>query len=156
VAAILEGSVRRSGNTVRVTTQLINAVSGFRLWSHTYDRDVGDVLKLETEIADSVASALRVSLLGDVASKIELGGTHNPAAFDASLRGRKAHLASHGDRDLQAAIAGYTEAIALDPHYALAFVSRSTALTDYASEASGPAVRASFDKAHADARNAVA
>jgi len=77
VGAILEGSVRRSGNTVRVTTQLINAVTGFHLWSHTYDRDLGDVLKLETEIAGAVASALKVSLLGEVATKIELGGTHN-------------------------------------------------------------------------------
>ena len=51
VGAVLEGSVRRSGNTVRITAQLINAVTGFHLWSHTYDRELGDVLKLETEIA---------------------------------------------------------------------------------------------------------
>src|SRR5215472_1000393 len=89
VGAVLEGSVRRSGNTVRVTTQLINAVTGFHLWSHTYDRNLGDVLKLETEIADAVASALKVNLLGDVATPIELGGTRNPAAFDAYLRGLK-------------------------------------------------------------------
>jgi len=61
VGAVLEGSVRRSGNTVRITTQLIDAVTGFHLWSHTYDRDLGDVLKLETEIAGAVASALKVS-----------------------------------------------------------------------------------------------
>src|SRR5262245_10244216 len=72
VGAVLEGSVRRSGNTVRVTTQLINAVTGFHLWSHTYDRDLGDVLKLETEIADAVASALKLNLLGEEAAKIEL------------------------------------------------------------------------------------
>ena len=82
VGAVLEGSVRRSGNTLRVTTELINAVTGFHLWSHIYDRDLGDVLKLETDIAGAVASALKVSLLGDVAAKIELGGTRNPAAFD--------------------------------------------------------------------------
>jgi adenylate cyclase len=78
VGAVLEGSVRRSGNTVRITAQLVNAVTGFHLWSHTYDRDLGDVLKLETEIANAVAGALKVSLLGDVATKIELGGTRNP------------------------------------------------------------------------------
>src|SRR5579862_9428061 len=90
VAAVLEGSIRRSGNTVRVTTQLVNALTGFHLWSHTYDRDLGDVLKLETDVADAVAGALKLSLLADVAAKIELGGTRNSEAFDTYLRGRKA------------------------------------------------------------------
>src|SRR5579862_3191336 len=125
VGAVLEGSVRRSAHTIRITAQLINAVTGYHLWSHTYDRDLGDVLKLETEIATSVASALKVSLLGDEATKIELGGTRNPAAFDAYLRGRKIHLAKHEAKDYQAAIAAYTEAIGLDPNYALAFAQRS-------------------------------
>jgi TolB-like protein len=156
VGAVLEGSVRRSGNTVRITTQLINAVTGFQLWSHTYDRDLVDVLKLETEIATAVASALKVSLLGDEATKIELGGTRNPAAFDAYLRGRKIALASHGAKDYQAAIAAYTEAIGLDPNYALAFAQRSLAFASYADEASGPAIRESYDKAQADARTAMA
>jgi TolB-like protein len=154
VGVVLEGSVRRSGNTVRVTAQLINAVTGFHLWSHTYDRDLGDVLKLETEIAGAVASALKVSLLGDVAAKIELGGTHVPAAFDAYLRGQKARFAAHGDKDYQAAIAAYTEAIGLDPNYALAFSSRSLALIEYSQYgAPGPD---NFDKAHADALKAIA
>jgi TolB-like protein/Flp pilus assembly protein TadD len=155
VGAVLEGSVRRSGNTLRITTQLINAVTGFHLWSHTYDRDLGDVLKLETEIAGAVASALKVSLLGDEAAKIELGGTRNPAAFDAYLRARKAHLAAHGNQDRQTAIAAYTEAIGLDPSYALAFANRSIALSEFAGDASGPAIRESFDKAEADAQKAV-
>jgi TolB-like protein len=86
VGAVLEGSVRRSAHTVRITAQLINAVSGFHLWSETYDRDLGDVLKLQTEIANAVATALKVTLLGDTAAKVEIGGTHNPTAFDAYLR----------------------------------------------------------------------
>ncbi len=89
VGAVLEGSVRRSAHTIRITAQLINAVTGFHLWSKTYDRDIGDVLKLQTEIATAVASALKVALLSDVAAKVELGGTRNPAAFDAYLRGSK-------------------------------------------------------------------
>ena len=156
VGAVLEGSVRRSGNTVRITTQLIDAVTGFHLWSHTYDRDLGDVLKLETEIAGAVANALKVSLLGDEAAKIVRGGTRNPAAFDAYLRGRKAYLAAHENEDRQTAIAAYTEAIGLDPNYALAFANRSLALSDYAGNASGPAIRESFDKAQGDAREAIA
>jgi tetratricopeptide (TPR) repeat protein len=153
VGAILEGSVRRAGNTVRITTELIDAVSGFHLWSHTYDRDLGDVLTLETEIAAAVASALKVRLLGDVATKIELGGTENPAAFDAYLRARKAYATAHGPKDYQAAAAVFTEAIALDPNYALALANRSIAFNSYA-DASPEATRDSFDNAHADALKA--
>ena len=155
VGAVLEGSVRRSGNRVRITTQLINAVTGFHLWTHTYDRDLGDVLKLETEIAGAVASALKVSLLGEVATKIELGGTRNPAALDAYLRGRKAQVGAHGEKDYRAAVAAYTEAIGLDPGYALAYANRSLALASLADEGSGPEVRENFAKAEVDARKAI-
>ena len=157
VGAVLEGSVRRSANTIRITAQLINAVTGFHLWSKTYDRDLGDVLKLQTEIATAVASALKVTLLGDVAAKVELGGTRNPTALDAYLRGTKAFSSRHDAKDFLTAIAAYTEAIRLDPHYALAFVGRSIALSTYAAEvATGAAVREGFDKAQADARQALA
>jgi TolB-like protein len=157
VGSVLEGSVRRSTHTVRITVQLINGVTGFHLWSQTYDRDLGDVLKLQTEIANAVASALKVTLLGDPTAKIEMGGTHNPAAFDAYLRGSKAHTQGHGGNDLQSAIATYTDAIRLDPNYALAFAGRSLALTSYAGEyADGPRRREAFDQALADARQALA
>ena len=125
VGAVLEGSVRRSGHTIRITAQLINSVTGFHLWSKTYDRDSGDVLKLQTEIATAVAGALQVTLLGDVAAKVELGGTRNPAAFDAYLRGAKASKSAHEAKDYATAITAYTEAIRLDPHFALAFAARS-------------------------------
>src|SRR6202042_3296777 len=106
VGAVLEGSVRRSANTIRITAQLINAVTGFHLWSKTYDRDLGDVLKLQTEIATAVANALKVTLLGDVAAKIELGGTRNAAAFDAYLRAQKAVQSRHDDaKDIPPVIA---------------------------------------------------
>ncbi len=157
VGAVLEGSVRRSVHTIRITAQLINAVTGFHLWSKTYDRDLGDVLKLQTEIATAVASALKVTLLGDVAAKVELGGTRDPAAFDAYLRGAKAYSSRHETKDVPAAIAAYTEAIRLDPHYALAFAARSIALAAVAGEAAtAAAMREGFDKAQADARQALA
>jgi TolB-like protein/Flp pilus assembly protein TadD len=156
VGAVLEGSVRRSAHTIRITAQLINAVTGFHLWSKTYDRDLGDVLKLQTEIATSVASALKVTLLGDIAAKVELGGTGNPAAFDAYLRGAKADSSTRDTEDLPAAIAAYTEAIRLDPHYALAFAARSLAFTGVATEAAtAAAAREGYDKAQADARQAL-
>ncbi len=157
VGAVLEGSVRRSAHTIRITAQLINAVTGFHLWSKTYDRDLGDVLKLQTEIATAVASALKVTLLGDVAAKVELGGTHNPAAFDAYLRGAKAYSSRHEAKELSTAIAAYTEAIRLDPHYALALAARSGTLSTVAAEAeTAAAARDGFDKAQADARQALA
>ena len=158
VEAVLEGSVRRSAHTIRITAQLINAVTGFHLWSKTYDRDLGDVLNLQTEIATSVASALKVTLLGDVAAKVELGGTRNPAAFDAYLRGAKAFSSRHETKDIPTAIAAYTEAIRLDPHYALAFAGRSIALSTYTAgeAATEAAVREGFDKAQADARQTLA
>ncbi len=157
VGTVLEGSVRRSGNTVRITTQLINAVTGFHLWSHTYDRNLGDVLKLETEIAGAVAQALKVSLLGDVATKIELGGTRNVAAFDAYLRGRTADNAAHENKERDTAIAAYTEAIGLDPNYAVAYAFRSMARGENAIEADDMGSRESLAaEALTDARKALA
>jgi TolB-like protein/DNA-binding winged helix-turn-helix (wHTH) protein len=152
VGTVLEGSVRRSGHTLRVSAQLINAVTGFHLWSKTYDRDLGDVLKLQTEIATEVATALQVTLLGDLGAKIELGGTHNPAAFDAYLRGSKAAWA-----DVEVAIAGYSEAVRLDPGYALALAYRSLMLTGRADESHTAYGHSEDDRrALADARQAIA
>ncbi len=159
VATVLEGSVRRSGHTMRITAQLNNAVTGFHLWSRTYDRDLSDVLKLQTEIANAVANALKVTLLREVAGKIELGGTRNPDAFDAYLRASK-HAAAVVEyaKDWEPALEAYTEAIRLDPDYALAFAGRSLAFTAYGGNAAYgiAAIRASFDKAEADARKALA
>jgi serine/threonine-protein kinase len=157
VASVLEGSVRRSGHTVRITAQLNNALTGYHLWSQTYDRDLGDVLKLQTEIATAVAGALRVTMLGDVAAKVEAGGTRNPAALDAYLRGLQAAFRAHDAKDYQTGIDYYTEAIHLDPDYALAFAGRSLATGVYAGQfAKGPAVREGFDQARTDARKAIA
>jgi TolB-like protein len=159
VGSVLEGSVRRSRHTIRVTAQLINAVTGFHVWSETYDRDLSDVLKLQTEIAKAVTSALRVNLLSDVAQKIELGGTHNPAAFDAYLRGYQKAFLSQGDneKNLQDGIAVLSEAIRLDPNFALAYAARSRALCDYTEELkTRQTIREAFNKAEADARKTIA
>ena len=157
VASVLEGSVRRSGHTVRVTAQLNNAVTGFHLWSQTYDRDLNDVLAMQTEIANAVAGALKVTLLGDIAAKIEVGGTRNPAALDAYLRGLQAHYRHHDAKDLQTGIEYFAQAIRLDPNYALAFAGRSMALSVYASTyATGPEIREGFGEANIDARKAIA
>jgi TolB-like protein len=128
VGAVLEGSVRRSAHTIRITAQLVNGVTGFHLWSQTYDRDLGDVLALQTEIANAVASALKVALIGNVAAKIELGGTRDPAAFDAYLRGSKlAAATAHSAAEVRATIDAYTEALRADPNFALAYAARARA-----------------------------
>jgi TolB-like protein len=131
VAAVLEGSVRKSSKKVRVTAQLVNAVTGFHLWSQTYDRDLSDVLELQTEIANAVANALKVTLLGDAAAKIEVGGTRDPAAFDAYLKGWKRYYAASKGEDMQASSTLFSESVRLDPGYALAYMARSWSFSEY-------------------------
>ena len=157
VGAVLEGSVRRSGHTVRITAQLINAVTGFHLWSKTYDRDLGDVLQLQTEIATAVAEALKVTLLGDVSAKIELGGTRNPAAFDAYLRGLKLVRTATTGEECRATTEAFTEAIRLDTHYALAYASRSLNVWECAIHYSGEWLQPGIDAGvRTDAQRAIA
>jgi TolB-like protein/Flp pilus assembly protein TadD len=156
VGAVLEGSVRRSAHTIRISAQLINAMTGFHLWSKTYDRDLGDVLKLQTEIATAVASALKVTLLSDVAAKVELGGTRNPAAFDAYLRAAQVYRGALDEQSLRDSIARYSEAIQLDPEYAIAYANRSIARFDLARNwATGESVHDYREGAQADARKAI-
>jgi TolB-like protein/Tfp pilus assembly protein PilF len=158
VASVLEGSVRRAGHTVRVTAQLNNAVTAYHVWSQTYDRDLKDVLKLQTEIATAVADALKVTLLGDVAAKIEAGGTRNPAAFDAYIRALKIHWAAGAAKEEQGAIDGFTQALRLDRDYALAYAGRSLAVSTlviyYPTTVSN--MRANLERALADARQTIA
>jgi TolB-like protein len=157
VAAVLEGSVRRSDHTIRITAQLINAVTGFHLWSQTYDRDLGDVLKLQTEIATAVAEALKVTLLGDVSARIELGGTRNPAAFDAYLRGLKLARTATTREECRAPIDAFTEAIRLDSDYALAYAIRSLIVWECAIHYSGDWIQSGIDAGvRTDAQRAIA
>jgi serine/threonine-protein kinase len=157
VGTVLEGSVRRSVHRVRVTAQLIDALTGYHLWSQTYDRDLGDVLKLQTEIASAVASALRVTLLRDVAAEMKVGGTRNPAAYDAYLRSASAYWQATSASDNESVRAGYQEAVRLDPNFALAYAEWSMALDGYAGNfAHGPAVADFYRQARAPALKAVA
>jgi TolB-like protein/Tfp pilus assembly protein PilF len=127
VGAVLEGSVRRAGNTVRITAQLINTVTGFHLWSETYDRPFSDILKVQTEVATAVAQQLEIKLAGDESAKFEIGGTKNPEAYDAYLRGQRLYQANiYEPADLHAALADIDQAIALDPDYAGAHVLRAS------------------------------
>jgi TolB-like protein len=115
VGAVLEGSVRRSGNRVRVTAQLIDAVTGFHLLSETYDEDLIDVLTVQKNIALAVAAQLNVTLSGNALAKIGQGTTSNPNAFDAYLRGVQVMARAHNEATWRTAIAAFDKAIALDP-----------------------------------------
>ena len=125
VGAVLEGSVRRADDRVRVTAQLINAVTGFHIWSENFDREFKDVIALQSEIAVAVASALEVRLLtGKVRTP---GGTLNPKALDAYLRGRAGERIQD-EKNLRLALAALDEAVALDPQFANAHALRGDVL----------------------------
>jgi serine/threonine-protein kinase len=142
VASVLEGSVRRAGHKIRITAQLNNAVTGFHLWSQTYDRDLKDVLAVQTDIATAVAQQLHVKLLGDEAARIEVGGTRNPQAYDAYLRGVHLEGVAEGEQGYRAALESFDTAIALDSEYAAAHAYRSRMLTDIAEWTTDLSVRA--------------
>jgi serine/threonine-protein kinase len=157
VATVLEGSVRRDRSHVRISTELIDAGTGFQRWSQTYDRDLKDVLALQTDIATSVAAALKVKLLQTDLGGVEIGGTDNPKAFDAYLRAEQ--LSRQPDISAQKydeALRTYDAAIALEPHYANAYRGRGRLRIGYAFNAPiTPAeVRRLADLGIADARRA--
>ena len=119
VAHLLEGSVRRSGDRVRITAQLINAADGFHLWSETYDRQLTDIFAIQDDIAAEVARALRVRLLGDAMPAVPRPPTGNVEAYTAYLRGKQAlRIASY--ESYARADAAFREALALDPGFAAA------------------------------------
>jgi TolB-like protein/Flp pilus assembly protein TadD len=157
VASILEGSVRKDGSRVRISAQLTNTVTGFHQWSQSYDRDLKDILGLQSEIAAAVTSALQTTLLGTEASSIETGGTRDPQAFDAFLRAEAEMPNLSPEAALQARIAGLTDAIRLDPQYAQAYARRAYWLTELGNNFGvGEATRRNFMDARADAEKAIA
>ena len=118
VSTVLEGSVRKAGERLRITAQLVQVEDGFRLWTETYDREMDDVFAVQDEIAKSIASALELTFSG-VESSEELGGTAVSDAYDFYLRG--VDYARRGTQeDAEYAIQMYERAIELDPDYALA------------------------------------
>jgi TolB-like protein/Flp pilus assembly protein TadD len=156
VGAVLEGSVRKDGEQVRITAQLINAVTGFHLWSQTYDRDLKSILKLQTEIATAVTKALQATLMADAAATIELGGTKNPRAFDAYLLGQNLDHSKIDKDVLLASIAAFDEAVRLDPGFAKAYASEALAETGFAEYYGvGAEIREHFQRARAAAERSV-
>jgi len=129
VAAFLEGSVQKTGGKVRVTVQLIEAMSDHHLWAETYDRPLDDIFTVQSEIAGQVASALHASLTPQESVALKSVPTRNQKAYDLFLRAE--HFLRIGRQDnasaLQEAIPLYRQAIAEDPRFALAYAQLSFA-----------------------------
>ncbi len=122
VAAIVEGSVIRSGQRVRVTAQLIQAATDQHLWAETYDRDPGDILKLQGEVADTIAGQVRAQLTPTQQALIRRAHAVNPDAYDAYLKGRLYFVNEFTKPDsLRKAQHLFEEAIQKDPNFALAY-----------------------------------
>ena len=121
VDAVIEGSVERSGDQVRITAQLINARTDTHLWAHSYQRDLKDVLAMQSEVARAIAGEIQVQLTPREKAQFDRTRPVNPAAHEAYLKGLY-HWNFHTGDELQKAIAEYQRAIAIDPSYALAYV----------------------------------
>jgi TolB-like protein/Tfp pilus assembly protein PilF len=120
VTAVLEGSVRKAGDKLRITAQLINVADGFHLWSQTYDREMGDILAVQTEVAEQVVEALQVKLGVEAARALAKTPTENPEAHRLYLLGRY-HFGKATQAGWSDAIQAFNQAIQLDPTYALAY-----------------------------------
>ena len=151
VSTLLEGTVRKQGERVRIVAELINAADGIELWSRTFDRELKDIFAVQQEIAAAVASSLKTTLLG----------ADQPAAVNPkTVEAHNAYLQGHyyfqrrNLEDNRKAVGHYDEAIRLDPDYALAYAERSEAWTligDLTGEG-----KTAWPKARADAEKAVA
>jgi TolB-like protein/Tfp pilus assembly protein PilF len=122
VANILEGSVQKAGDQVRVTVHLVNVRTGSQLWAERYDRKLRDIFSVESEIAKGIADSLQAKLTGREEQAITANPTNNPQAYDAYLRGLAFEARSNYSSDaLFRAIEFYDLAVQLDPNFALAW-----------------------------------
>jgi TolB-like protein/Tfp pilus assembly protein PilF len=128
VANILEGSVQKAGDTVRVSVNLIQAASDSHLWAETYDRKLTDILGVESEIAKTIVEQLQVKLTGHEEQALAVKPTNNPEAYDAYLRGLafEARITLSFDAPMKA-VDSYERAVQLDPNFALAWARLSGA-----------------------------
>jgi serine/threonine protein kinase/Tfp pilus assembly protein PilF len=120
VTTVLEGSVRKSGNRLRITAQLINVADGYHLWSERYDRELQDIFEVQDEIAKTIADRLKVTLGAGRQKPLVKAGTKNLEAYQLYLKGRF-HWNKRTPDGFQKAIEHFQEAIEKDPAYALAY-----------------------------------
>ena len=153
VNTLLEGTVRKQGDHVRIVAALVNAADGITLWTRTFDRELKDIFALQEEIARAVADSLKVTLLGANAASMQAAAPSNVEAHNAYLQAHF-HFLRRNLESYRKAVTYFDEAIRLDPNYALAYAERAEAWTligDLAGERP-----TAYPKARSDAERAVA
>ena len=133
VTYVLEGSVRKAGNRVRITGQLIDAVTGGHLWAERYDRDLTDIFEIQDDVTRRIVDALKVTLSPAENARLADSGTHNIDAYDYFLRGREFLLGENKNREkFEQSLKLFTTALELDPNYSQAYAGLSWAyIFDY-------------------------
>jgi adenylate cyclase len=122
VQSVLEGSIRRSGNRVRITAQLIDATSGGHLWGDRYDRDLTDIFEVQDDVTRRIVDALKVTLSPAETERLAKAKTSNLAAYDYLLRGRELMLGKEKNRQtFEQSIACFKKALEHDPDYSQAY-----------------------------------
>ncbi len=152
VSTLLEGTVRKQGDRVRIVAELINAADGIEVWNRTFDHELKDIFAVQQEIAKAVAESLRVTLLGSEEKSAQMA-TNSVEAHNAYLQGHFYSVRRNAE-DYRKAIDYFDQAIQLDPNYALAYAERSevwTVMGDLTGQRS-----TAFSKARSDAEKAVA
>src|SRR5437870_4243598 len=151
VSTLLEGTVRKQDDRVRIVAELVNAADGIALWTRTFDRELKDIFAVQAEIAAAVAESLKVTLLGSDEQSIN-SATKSTEAHNAYLQGHF-HFQRRNLEDFRKAVSYFDEAIRLDPDYALAYAERSEAWS-FIGDLTGQRATA-WLKAKSDAEKAV-
>jgi len=123
---VLEGSVRKGGNRIRITAQLIDVKSGFQVWAERYDRLVEDIFDVQIEVSEKIAEALKLSLSESEKQLLAKKPTDDVRAYDFYMRGSEL-LSRRGQKDRQAAIQMFEHALSIDPNFSLAYVALAEA-----------------------------
>jgi TolB-like protein/Tfp pilus assembly protein PilF len=155
VGSVLEGSVRKSGNRLRVSVQLISVKDGYQLWAESYDRDLADVFAVQEEVARSIVSALRVRLTPNNDSALAARPTADLQAYDLYLKGRYAWNQRTGTSLLEA-VRYLTDAVARDPSFARAWAALADAYLLVVPYSGSGSVAEAWEKAQAAAQKALA
>ena len=159
VANILEGSVQKAGDQVRVSVQLINAETDSHLWAETFDRKLIDIFEVQSEIAKRIAESLQAKLTGREKQALAVTPTNNPEAYDAYLRGMAFeagnYLSVFSDDRVEKAASSFERAVQLDPNFAIAWarLSRARALIHSIMSSGGDASKRALDNAQKLAPN---
>src|SRR5262249_19777738 len=152
VSTLLDGTVRKQGDRVRIVAELVNAADGIQLWTQTFDRELKDIFDVQEEIARAVAQSLKVTLLGSEEKPTQMA-TNSVEGHNAYLQARF-HRQRGNVEDYRKAITYFDRAIELDPNYALAYAERAEAWT-LIGDLTGERATA-YLKARSDAEKAVA